>query len=282
LAIDLAKYFVTKIISADSRQCFKELNIGVAKPSLAELQAVHHYFIDSHSIQDNVNAAVFEKYALEKVKEIFEQQDIAILVGGTGLYVKTFCEGIDAVPVILPGIREKISTDYEKGGLDWLQQEVQKEDPIYFSKGEVQNPQRLMRALEVKMSTGKSIVEFQTKTKAVRDFEIIKIGLELPRAELYQRINNRVDNMIKEGLLAEVKSLQNFQQLNALQTVGYRELFDHLAGKTSLEEAIEAIKMNTRRYAKRQMTWFKKDKAVNWCSPDFKSIMKVINKLIAV
>lgn len=280
MALELASHYSTKIISADSRQCFRELNIGVAKPTPSELTSVHHYFINSHSIHDTVNAAVFEKYALEKVQEIFTDRDIAIMVGGTGLYIKTFCEGIDAVPVILPGIREKITTEYEEAGLEWLQQEVQNNDPLYFSKGEIQNPQRLMRALEVKLSTGKSIVEFQTKTKALRDFEIIKIGLELPRAELYQRINERVDAMIKEGLPEEAKNLEIFQHLNALQTVGYKELFDHFSGKIKMEDAISAIKINTRHYAKRQMTWFKKDESVKWCEPEYEVVLENLNKLI--
>lgn len=280
MAVLLAKHFSTNIISADSRQCFKELNIGVAKPSEIELQSVHHYFINSHSIQDTLNAAVYEQYALEKIATIFEERDIAIMVGGTGLYIKTFCEGIDEVPVILPGIREKMAADYLAGGLLWLQQVVQKHDSMYYSKGEILNPQRLMRALEVKLSTGKSIIEFQTQKKAVRDFDIIKIGLKLPRAELYSRINERVDLMITQGLAEEVKALENFKQLNALQTVGYRELFDHFAGKSTLMEAIEAIKINTRHYAKRQMTWFKKDESINWCIPDYKAVMEVVEKLI--
>jgi len=280
MALAIARHFSTKIISADSRQCFKELGIGVAKPSAAELQAVPHYFINSHSVNDTVNAAVFERYALEKIAEIFEQRDIAIMVGGTGLYIKTFCYGIDDVPVILPGTREKITADYEERGLEWLQKEVQSIDPAYYSTGEIKNPQRLLRALEVKLSTGKSIVEFQTNKQAKRDFDIIKIGLELPRTELYQRINDRVDFMMAQGLPEEVKNLESIQHLNALQTVGYRELFDYYAGKISLGDAIEAIKINTRHYAKRQMTWFKKDESVKWCSPDVDAVMNVVDKLI--
>lgn len=255
------------------------MNIGVAKPSPEELNTVDHYFINSHSISDQVNAAIFEKYAVEKVQEIFRYSDIAIMVGGTGLYVKTFCEGIDDVPVILPGIREELVSYYELKGLIWLQQEVQKNDPVYFSKGEIQNPQRLLRALEVRLSTGKSIVEYQTKKKIPRDFDIIKIGLALPRPQLYHRINERVEEMIARGLTEEVQSLENFQHLNALQTVGYKELFEHLAGKTKLTEAIAAIQINTRHYAKRQMTWFKKDAAIKWCGPDLAVVLGMLNKM---
>jgi tRNA dimethylallyltransferase len=269
----LGKHYATKIISADSRQCFKELNIGVAKPSPEELAIVPHYFINSHSIEQVVNAAVFEQFALQKVNDIFEDSDIAIMVGGTGLYVKTFCVSIDEVPVITSGIREKIIVDYQLKGLEWLQLEVEKNDPVYYSTGEIQNPRRLMRALEVKLSTGKSIVDFQTQKKAFRDFEIIKIGLELPREELYQLVNLRVDMMIKDGLVEEVRNLETVQTLNALQTVGYRELFGYFSGEISLDKAIEAIKINTRHYAKRQLTWFKKDTEINWCKPDIEQVL---------
>lgn len=277
IAIQLAQHFNTQIISADSRQCFKELNIGVAKPSPEELQLVKHYFINSHSIKDEVNTSVFEKYALEKVKQIFENRDVAIVVGGTGLYVKTFCYGIDEVPVIDTAIREKIMEDYKWEGLAWLQKQIEENDPLYFAKGEMKNPQRMMRALEVKLSTGKSIIEFHTQPKKQRDFNIIQIGLELPKEQLHKNINSRVDIMMKDGLLEEVKSLQPFKKLNALQTVGYRELFGYLDEDLSLEDAVEIIKINTRQYAKRQMTWFKKDENVKWCAPDIKQVMGLIN-----
>ena len=276
LAVKVAQHFNTKIISADSRQCFKELNIGVAKPSPAELKLVEHYFISSHSVKDEVNAAVFEQYALEKINKIFAAADVAVLVGGTGLYVKAFCQGIDEVPHIKQQVREKIIADYEWEGLQWLQQQVEKNDPVYFAKGETKNPQRLMRALEVKLSTGRSITEFQTQQKKQRPFSIIKIGLELPREQLHQNINSRVDAMMQAGLLDEVKKLQPFKKQNALQTVGYRELFGHLAGDLSLEDAVEIIKINTRQYAKRQMTWFKKDEEVKWTAPEFERVMELL------
>ena len=276
LAIQIAQHFQTKIISADSRQCFKELNIGVAKPSDEQLKQVEHYFINSHSIKEEMNAAVFEQYALQKINEIFKDHDVAVMVGGTGLYVKTFCNGIDEVPVIDESIRKKINADFEWEGLEWLQKEVENNDPLYYAQGEIKNPHRLMRALEVKLSTGRSVIEFQTQQKKHRDFNIIKIGLELSKVQLHKNINNRVDAMMKAGLLEEVKKLVPHKKLNALQTVGYRELFGHLAGDLLLNDAIEIIKINTRQYAKRQMTWFKKDEEVNWCAPEFEQVMTLI------
>ncbi len=267
LAIQLAQQLGTQIISADSRQCFKELNIGVAKPSQEQLQQVKHYFINSHSVNDEVNAVVFEQYALQKVNEIFAQHDTAVMVGGTGLYIKAFCNGIDAVPAVDIAIREKIIAGYELLGLEWLQTEVQKNDAAYFTKGEIKNPQRLMRALEVKLSSGQSILDFQTQQKKQRNFNIIKLGLELPKEELYKNINSRVDEMIVQGLTKEVEDLYQYKKLNSLQTVGYKELFDYADGALPLEKAIEQIKLNTRHYAKRQMTWFKKDVEMKWVSP---------------
>ena len=276
LAVQTALHFKTEIISADSRQCFKELNIGVAKPSAEELQLVKHHFISSHAIKEEMNAAIYEQYALAKINELFKKHDVVVLVGGTGLYVKTFCNGIDEVPVIDEKIRTKINADFEWEGLEWLQKEVEKNDPLYYAKGEIQNPHRLMRALEVKLSTGKSIIEFQTQQKKHRPFNIIKIGLELPKEQLHKNINGRVDAMMKAGFLDEVKKLVPHKKLNALQTVGYRELFGHLAGDLKLEDAVEIIKINTRQYAKRQMTWFKKDEEVIWCEPDFEKALDLI------
>lgn len=277
LAVQTALHFNTEIISADSRQCFEELNIGVAKPSAEELVLVKHHFISSHSIKDEMNAALYEQYALAKIDELFKQHDVVVMVGGTGLYVKTFCQGLDEVPVVDEKIRKKINEEYEWEGLEWLQQQVEKNDPLYYAQGEIKNPHRLLRALEVKLSTGKSIIEFRTPEKKQRPFNIIKVGLELPKEQLHKQINARVDAMMKAGLLAEVKQLLPYKKLNALQTVGYRELFGHLAGDLELEDAIEIIKINTRQYAKRQMTWFKKDEEVMWCEPDFAKLTELIN-----
>lgn len=278
VAVELAKHFKTEIISADSRQCFKELTIGVSRPSVKELEQVRHYFIASHSIREQANAASFEQYAIKKVHELFQQHDIVIMVGGTGLYIKAFCEGLDDIPAIDPAIRENIIKSYEEKGIDWLQQELQQRDPEFYNVGEIQNPQRMMRALEVVESTGQSVLHFRKGEKVKRDFEIIKIGLELPREQLHQNINTRVDQMIDEGLVPEVKSLQSHQRLNALQTVGYSEIFDYFNGKISLEEAIRNIKTNTRQYAKRQMTWFRKDAAIIWFGPSgTNEMIKFIN-----
>ncbi len=276
LAIEVAQHFHTKIISADSRQCFKELNIGVAKPSPRELDLVEHYFINSHSIQDEVNAALFEQYALEKVNDIFRNNNVAVMVGGTGLYVKAFCQGIDELPVIDHAIRQNIIAGYEAGGLEWLQKQVEKNDPVYYLKGEIKNPQRLMRTLEVKLSTGRSIMLFQTQQKKKRDFNIISIGLQLPKEQLHEKISRRVDAMMQAGLVEEVKQLLPYQKLNALQTVGYREIFAHLDGSVSLPDVAEMIKLNTRQYAKRQMTWFRKDKELVWCEPETGQVMREI------
>ena len=264
VAISIAKRFKTEIISADSRQCFKELNIGVARPSDEELKEVQHHFIASHSITENINAAFFEKYALQKVNELFTSHDIVVMVGGTGLYIKAFCEGLDEIPSINESVRKRIVEHYEMAGLSWLQEEVKKKDPEFYKVGEIQNPQRMMRALEVVESTGRSILSFRSNKKAKRDFKIVKIGLELSKEELHANINSRVDKMINNGLVEEVRSLHDHREVNALQTVGYSEMFDHIDGKTSLTVAIEEIKKNTRQYAKRQMTWFKKDKEINW------------------
>ncbi len=257
-AIELAQKYNTQIISADSRQCFRELNIGVAKPSPAQLETIHHYFINSHSIHDEVNAKVFEEYAIAAVYKIFETNDFAIIAGGTGLYIKAFCEGLDDIPEVNELVNHKIKEAYKIHGLAWLQSEIEKHDPLYFSSGEIENPQRMIRALGIKLSTGQSILNFQSGKKFKRNFEIKKIHLEIPREELYQRINNRVDEMMNEGLLMEAETLFSHKHLNALQTVGYKELFEYIDGRASLPGAVENIKKNTRHFAKRQITWFKK------------------------
>ena len=263
-AIALAQHFKTEIISADARQCYAELNIGVARPSLEELSKVPHHFIASHSINDTINAQVFENYGLAKTEEIFKTHQSVVMVGGTGLYIKAFCEGLDMIPDIDPAIRAHIIAQYDKLGLRWLQKEVSVKDPLYWEKGEQQNPQRLMRALEVILGTGASILSFQTKNKITRPFEIVKIGLELPREQLYGRINHRVLTMVENGLEQEVSALAPQYHLNALQTVGYSEWLPYFEGSNSKEKVIENIQQNTRHYAKRQMTWFKKDPEIKW------------------
>jgi len=257
-AIELALKHNTQIISADSRQCFKELDIGVARPSKEQLQKVPHYFIDTHSIHEEMNVKIFEEYALKAAQEIFKNNDVAIIVGGTGLYIKAFAEGLDDIPEVSETIHQKLNDQYALSGIEWLRNEIRLNDPLFFAKGEMQNPQRMLRALEVKLSTGNSILEFQSGKKTKRHFEIRNINLEIPREQLYKNINHRVDEMMDAGLLKEAESLFPFKHLNALQTVGYKELFDYFEGKYSLGKAIEEIKKNTRHYAKRQMTWFNK------------------------
>lgn len=266
-AIELAKKLKTEIISADARQCFKELNIGVARPTEAELTSVPHHFIASHSIHEPVNAGVFETYALEKTAELLNQYGSVVMVGGTGLYIKAFTEGMDAIPSIDPAIRLQIQNDLSIHGLAWLQGQVEKLDPVYWAAadlGEQQNAQRLSRALEVVLGTGQSILNFQKQQKKHRPFAIQKIGLEMARPQLYDRINQRVLQMVEMGLEEEVKALLPLFKLNALQTVGYQEWLPYFEGKQSKEAVISAIQQNTRHYAKRQMTWFKKDSSVQW------------------
>ena len=276
-AIQLAQHFKTEIISADSRQCFNELSIGVAKPSEVELNAIVHYFINSHSIHQDINAGVFEKYALEKVTTIFQHHQTAVIVGGTGLYINVFCNGIDEMPEIPCHIRDEITTSYNEKGLSWLQQEIKNKDFNFWQTAEQQNPQRLLRALEVFKATGKSINSYKQNKKVERPFNIVMIGLELPKEKLVQNINTRIDNMIKDGLIDEVKELIPFKHLNGLQTVGYKELFEYFEKKCSLDFAIERIKINTRQYAKRQMTWFKKNKSIQWFNlTEYKSLNEIL------
>lgn len=266
-AIELAQALKTEIISADARQCYQELNIGVARPSNQELAQVKHHFIASHTIQDTVNAGVFEQYALEKATELLTKFGSAVMVGGTGLYIKAFEEGMDQIPEIDPAIRIQIQGDVSTKGIDWLQDQVKQLDPIYWAQadqGEQQNTQRLSRALEVMTGTGQSILSFQKQPKKARPFNIQKIGLEMTREQLYDRINQRVHQMDHMGLEEEVRSLRPQIHLNALQTVGYQEWLPYFDGQQTKEAVIQAIQQNTRHYAKRQMTWFKKDPNIKW------------------
>jgi len=269
LALEVAKHFDTSIISADSRQCFRELNIGVAKPDPTQLGQVKHYFINSHSIHDEVNASIFESLAIQWCDEIFLTCDTVIMCGGTGLYIKAFREGLDEIPVIDEGIRKKIIGNYNERGFSWLTDCIRESDPLFFTSGEMANPQRMMRALEVIQSTGRSILSFRKQQKKQKPYRILEFGLRILRKELYNRINERVDSMMDAGLLDEAVSLLPYQHLNALQTVGYSELFDYLKGKSSLEDSVSRIKQNTRHYAKRQMTWLNKNEKLIWLDEDF-------------
>ncbi len=264
LAIEIAQQFNTAIISADSRQCFKELNIGVAKPNDLQLNAVPHHFINSHSIVGNVSAADFERFALNAANNIFNNSDVAVVCGGTGLYIKAFTDGLDEIASTDITIKNEITAAYEQQGIAWLQKKVKETDPLFWEKGETSNPHRLLRALEVFMSTGISIIAQQKKIKKHRPFNIIKVGIEIDRQVLYDKINSRVDVMQADGLEEEARLLFPFKHLNALQTVGYRELFNFFEGKNNREKAFELIKQNSRHYAKRQLTWFKKDEEITW------------------
>lgn len=279
-SISLAKALNAEIISADSRQCFTELSIGVARPSHAELAAVQHYFIADHSVETDINAGYFEKFALGIAEQVFDEKNQLVMVGGTGLYIRAFCDGIDPMPQIDPNIREVIIANYEAKGLIWLQSELKHRDPLFWETAEQSNPQRLMRALEILNATGKSILHFRTAQKKQRPFNIIKIGLEMPMDQLTNRINLRVDQMIEDGLIEEVQSVLQYRSKPALQTVGYKEVFDYLDGNISKEQAILKIKHHTRQYAKRQMTWFKKDPEFKWINMAEHSVEEAIQKIL--
>lgn len=262
LAIQLAQRLDAEIISADSRQCYRELNIGVARPSVQELQSVPHHFIASHSLNDPVTAALFEQVALQLTPELLLKSPYVVMTGGTGLYIKAFMEGLDPIPAIPTAIRQSIQSSYDAKGLSWLQEQVQQLDPEFWKLAEQQNPRRLQRALEVWHATGQSILHFRNQQKVRRPFRILPFCLTMPHPMLRERIDRRVDEMMAAGLLQEVQQLKQFRHLPALQTVGYREILEHLDGKYSLEEAVQKIKINTWHYARRQMTWWKKQ-------PDF-------------
>lgn len=268
VAIQVAQHFGTEIISADSRQCYREMSIGTAKPTQEELAKVKHYFIDSHSITEELNAADYERLALEYSAAIFREKDIAVVCGGTGLYIKALCEGIDEMPPTDRDEERALQQGYEELGIAWLQQIAEAEDPEFFAIAEQQNPARLIRALAFKRTTGGSIVHYRSGQIKERPFRVIKIALELPRQELYDRINKRVELMMDMGLWEEASGLYPDRQLKNLQTVGYSEIFDCLDGKISKEQSITLIQQHSRNYAKRQLTWFRKDKAYQWFNPN--------------
>ena len=268
LAITLAKHFRAEIISADSRQFFKEMEIGTAKPSKEELAAAPHHFINSHSVETLFSTGDFEIEALKKLEELFLKDKVAIMVGGSGLYIDAVCNGLDKLPDIDLNIRTQLNERFTAEGISFVQAELKAHDPEYFDKVDQSNPQRMIRGLEFFLSTGKKLSSFLTKTKKQRPFSIIKIGLDTNRAILYERINHRVDLMMEAGLLAEITRLLPFRKYNALNTVGYSELFNYLDGTLSLTAATDKIKQNTRRFAKRQLTWFRKDETTAWFEPD--------------
>jgi tRNA dimethylallyltransferase len=268
LSILLAQRYQTEIISADSRQFFREMEIGTAKPSALELQQVPHHFINSHSISSFFSTGDFEIEALQKLEELFKLHDVAIMVGGSGLYINAVCNGLDELPPTDMLIREELNQLFLREGLAPIQNRLSQLDPEYFARVDQSNTQRTIRGLEFVLSTGEKLSAYQTNTKKVRPFNIIKIGLNRPRTILYDQINNRVDQMMERGLLEEVKKLIPYKNLNALNTVGYTELFSYLKQESTLQTAVDKIKQNTRRFAKRQLTWFGKDKEIKWFEPN--------------
>lgn len=264
LSIALAQHFDCDIISCDSRQFFQEMSIGTAAPTKEELAAANHHFIHNKSIFENYTVGDFEKEAIAKLDELYQTNDYAILVGGSGLYVDAILKGFDDFPEIDNTVREDITANYEKFGIEYLQTELEKRDPVYFASVAKENPQRLMRALEVCIGSGKPYSSFLNQKKNERNFIPIKIGLEADREIIYDRINRRVDIMMEEGLLEEAKKVYPHKELNALQTVGYRELFSYFDGDFTLDFTISEIKKNSRRFAKRQLTWFKKTEDTKW------------------
>ena len=276
LAIELAKYYNTEIISADSRQFFKELLIGTAPPSKKELSIIPHHFVQHISVEEEYNVGKFEKEATKKIEELFCFKDKLILVGGSGLYVDVICNGLDEMPKISSKIRNDIKELHKKKGINFLLSELKEKDPIFYEQVDKKNPHRIMRALEVIYSSNKPFSSFRKREVKKRNYNIIKVGLHVQdRKNLYNKINTRVDTMIKKGLIKEVKSLKKYRSKNALQTVGYKEIFEYFEDKHTLEEAIDKIKQNTRRFAKRQITWFNRDKDITYFSP-FK-IKDIIN-----
>ena len=286
VSLDIAKHFGIPVINADSRQIFKELRIGTARPTEAEMQQVKHYFVGTLSIEDYYSASLYEQQVLELLEKEFQSHDYALLSGGSMMYIDAVCDGIDDIPTIDDDTRALMKLRLKDEGLEALVEELKKLDPEYYEIVDRQNPRRVVHALEICVMTGKTYTSFRRKEErgkrkeiSLRPFKIVKIGLNREREEIYNRINARVDQMMSDGLLEEVKALYPKKELNALNTVGYKELFDYLDGRWPLEEAVERIKGNTRRYARKQLTWYKKDEQIRWFHPDDKqSIMNYISK----
>ncbi len=281
MAIRLAQHFDTEILSADSRQFYKEMTIGTAKPDNEELAAAKHHFINSHSIEEEYSAGDFERDALNTLQELFQKKDVAVMVGGSGLFVRAVCEGLDDLPKSPEGVRDRLNSEFEQGGLEPLKERLQEIDPAYYAIADIDNPQRVIRALEVFEASGNTMTYYQKRDVDKRPFDIVTIGLNTDRAYLYGRINQRVDMMLEAGLLDEVKALEAYRHKPAMLTVGYSEVFDYFDGNISLEEAVDKIKQNSRRYAKRQITWFKKYGNTNWFEPtDTEAIIRFLEDKI--
>jgi tRNA dimethylallyltransferase len=267
LSVEIARHFSTEIISCDSRQIFKEMKIGTAVPDQETLSQVKHHFIQTHSIHDYYNASKYEFEALDKIRDLFQSNDILVMVGGSMMYIDAVCKGIDDLPEVDHEIRQNLISKLEHEGIGSLRMDLRILDPLYYAEVDLRNPKRILHALEICLMTGKPYSSFRTRQVKKRDFHIIKIGLNMDRKDLYDRINTRVDEMFREGLLEEAWNLFSFKNLNSLNTVGYKELFSYFEGKISLEEAKEKIKANSRKYARKQLTWFSADSSINWFSP---------------
>jgi tRNA dimethylallyltransferase len=281
LAIEIAHRLVTEIISSDSRQIYKEIRIGTSRPSEKQLSLVKHHFIASHSIYDYYNASMFEFEVIDLLHGLFKKHKNVVMTGGSGLYIEAVCNGIDDLPAVEPEIRTKLLNRLKTEGINKLQQELLQIDPFYFKTADIENPKRILKALEVFYMTGKPYSQFLTKPKKDRNFRIIKIGLSINRQDLYKVIDNRVDMMIKNGLEGEARSVSHARHLNALNTVGYKEFFEYFDGKISYEKAVELIKRNSRHYAKRQITWFSGDKDITWFHPAKRELIwEYLNKIL--
>ena len=268
LSIRLARYYAAPVLSTDSRQVYRGMPIGTAQPSDDQLQAAEHHFIASHDIKDNLSCGEYEVQALERLEKLFADHDYVVAVGGSGLYVRALCEGMDDLPQADESLRAELGRRLEAEGVGALVEQLRELDPVYYEVVDRSNPARVVRALEVCLQTGRPYSEQRTGERRSRPFGIVKIGVDLPRSELYDRINRRVDRMLADGLEAEARAMYPYRELNALQTVGYREFFDYFDGRTSYDEAVELIKRNSRRYAKRQLTWFRRDPEIRWFRPD--------------
>jgi tRNA dimethylallyltransferase len=273
VAVAMAKHFNTEILSADSRQFYREMKIGTAIPSAEQLAEVRHHFIGNRSVQEYYNASLFEYEALELLTRLFDSYNMIIMTGGSGMYIDAVCNGIDDFPAVNALIRENLKSAFQQNGMDWLRSQIQESDPVYYEQVDLNNPKRLLKALEIITMTGRPYSSFLTQQKKERNFKVISTGLNIERKQLYQNISRRVDRMILAGLVEEAKSLHPFRKLNALNTVGYKEIFEYIEGKTTREEAVDLIKRHTRQYARRQLTWFRKNPDIRWFKPEEQEAM---------
>ena len=282
LSITVAEHFHAPIISTDSRQFYRGIPIGTAQPDAEQLQRVEHHFIASRELTDDFNCGAYEAEALQSLEQLFQKHDVVVAVGGSGLYVKALCEGMDNMPEVTPELRESLAQRLSEEGLEALGEELRERDPEFYEQVDLKNQARVVRALEVCIASGRPYSSFRTGERRKRNFDIIKIGVDMPREVLYERIDRRVDIMMEQGLEQEARSVSHLRHLNSLQTVGYREMFDYFDGITTREEAIELIKRNSRRYAKRQLTWFRRDEEIAWFNPkESEKIVEYINQRFA-